>query len=159
ALECGDDTTARRYFKKALELDDEYIDGYNGLGNTYFWTNAEKAKEYHQKAFDLTRKKFNGKWPHRIEWGILENRQYLRSMHGLGLLFWREGKTNEAQELFTLIVKLNPNDNQGARYLVAALYEELSWEKFGELEEKNDDALEEIFERQNKQHQFFSFQS
>ena len=45
-----------------------------------------------RKAYDLTKKHFNNQWPLSIEWGIIENRQYLRAMHGLGIIYWRERK-------------------------------------------------------------------
>jgi len=149
-----DDTRAIRLFKKALEMDDEYIDAYNGIGNVYFWQNAAKAKENYQKAYSLTLKRFKGNLPVRLEWGILENRQYLRAMHGHGLLLWRENKSGEAMEIFKLMLKLNPGDNQGIRYLVAAIYEGLSWEKMPDFDE-GQEKLEKMFVRQNKKHGFF----
>lgn len=55
---------AVRSFKKALELDEKYVDG---LGNVYFYDDLEKAKQYYQKVFDLAKKHFNGKWPPTIQ--------------------------------------------------------------------------------------------
>lgn len=152
------DEKAIRCFKKALELDEEYIDAYNGLGSVYFWTNSTKAKEYYQKAYDLTLKHFKGKLPEKIEWGILENRQYLRAMHCFGLMLWKESKNEEAMKIFKSILKLNKNDNQGIRYLIAALYEGLSWEKMPDLDDKADE-LEKLFEKQNKIHKFFEWKN
>lgn len=144
---------AVRCFKKALEIDDEYIDAYNGLGSVYFLKNSRISKEYFQKAYELTKNFFKEKWPEEINWGILENRQYLRAMHGYGLLLWREKKDKEAMDIFKLILKLNKNDNQGARYLVASLYEGISWNKGEEDPVKE----AEILERQNKKHKFFEW--
>lgn len=162
-LEEGELNKAKRCFKKALEMDDEYVDAYNGLGNIYYFSdNLEKAKEYYQKAYELTKKYFNNKWPASLEWGILENRQYLRSIHNLGLVLWKENKPKEAKELFMLILRLNNNDNQGARYLVAAILKGLTWEKFGDLADKcietgNYEEEENLFVEQNKIHQFYQY--
>jgi len=54
----------------------------------------------------------------RLEWGFLENRPFLRAYHTLGLRLFNRGQTQEAQEVFTRILSVNPNDNQGARYLL-----------------------------------------
>lgn len=140
-------------FNKALKLDKNYVDAYNGLGTAYFYTDAKKAERYYRKAYLLTKKRFL-KWPKRLEWGILENRQYLRSIHYYGLMLWRKNNFKKAMGLFKLLLKLNPNDNQGARYLVATLYEGCTWEKAPENNEKE----EKMLERQNKLHKFWRWE-
>lgn len=139
-------------FNKALKLDKDYVDAYNGLGTAYFYTDTRKAEYYYRKAYTLTKKKFP-KWPKRLEWGILENMQYLRAIHYCGLMLWRKNNLKKAMELFKLLLKLNPNDNQGARYLVAAIYEGYSWGKAPE----NYDKEEKMLERQNKIHKFWEW--
>lgn len=152
-LEAGENKKAIYCFKKALEMDDEYVEAWNGLGTVYFLDNLDKAKEYFQKAYELTKKQFKNKWPKEINWGILENRQYLRSIQYLGLILWREEKNSEALELFRLLLKLNQNDNQGARYLVAAVYAGLTWEQMEEYEEDGEKE-EKLLEEQNAKHKF-----
>lgn len=149
-IDNGKTSDGIKCFEKASKLDKDYVDAYNGLGTAYFYTNARKAECYYRKAYTLTKKKFP-KWPRRLEWGILENRQYLRSIHYYGLMLWRKNNFKKAMELFKLLLKLNPNDNQGARYLVAALYEGYSWSKAPENNEKGENMLE----RQNKIHKFW----
>jgi len=69
----------------------------------------------------------------RLEWGWLENRPFLRCLHGLALTKYDNREIEEALKLFQELLSLNPNDNQGVRALViAALF------KLGRLE----DALE-----------------
>ncbi len=51
--------------------------------------------------------------------GELETRPYMRSRHGLGLLYLRIGYYDKAIGLFKDLLWRNPNDNQGVRYLVA----------------------------------------
>ena len=161
-LQAGNKEKAISCFNKALDLDGEYVDAYNGMGNVYFNDDLEKSRQHYQKAYELTKKHFNNQWPINIEWGIIENRQYLRSMHGLGLILWREGKFEEAKKLFMLILRLNNNDNQGARYLVAAILEGMTWEEHGEMEDKameSGDYSEEdkLFEKQNQIHNFYKY--
>ena len=110
-------------------MDDLYIEAWNGLGTVYWMDNLPRAREHFQKAYDLTLQHFKGTLPKKLNWGLLENRQYLRAIQNLGLVFWREQKNSEAMKMFTLLLQLNPDDNQGTRYLVAAIHEGLSWEK------------------------------
>lgn len=69
----------------------------------------------------------------RLEWGWLENRPFLRCLHGLALAKYDNREIEEALKLFQELLSLNPNDNQGVRALaIEALFE------LGRLE----DALE-----------------
>ncbi len=161
-LQAGNKKEAVACFKKALEIDGEYVDAHNGLGNAYFNEDLEKSKQYYQKAYELTKKHFNNQWPISIEWGLIENRQYLRAMHGLGLIFWRENNLQEAKRMFMLMLRLNNNDNQGVRYLIAAILEEMTWEQYGEMEDKAMESSEyseeeRLFEKQNKIHNYYKY--
>lgn len=60
-------------------------------------------------------KGFNGVLP----WGPINNRPFLRCLHGYGLSLWRLGKSDEAREVFNRMLWLNPLDNQGIRFLLA----------------------------------------
>ena len=48
----------------------------------------------------------------RLEWGWLENRPFLRCLHGLALARYDDGEIEEALGLFLELLSLNPNDNQ-----------------------------------------------
>ncbi len=155
-LDSSNQKKAIYYFKKALEMDDEFVDAYNGMGTAYWWDNLSKAKEWYQKAYEITQKHFKNQWPEELNWGILENRQYLRAIQYYGLALWREGNNERALELFKILLKLNRNDNQGARYLVATLYAGISWEKAEDY--MNDNEKEEkLLEEQNNKHHFWSY--
>lgn len=67
-------------------------------------------------------KNFGGLLP----WGFIENRPFLRCLHGLGLCMWRFGRLREAEKVFTRMLWLNPDDNQG-------VHAELSDVKGGEI--------------------------
>ena len=51
-------------------------------------------------------------------WGFLETRPYMRARHGLALALLRLGEEEEAMKHFRAMLKLNPGDNQGIRYLL-----------------------------------------
>jgi tetratricopeptide (TPR) repeat protein len=51
-------------------------------------------------------------------WGFLETRPYMRARHGLALALLKLGEEGAAMEHFRAMLKLNPGDNQGIRYLL-----------------------------------------
>ena len=53
-------------------------------------------------------------------WGFLETRPYMRARHGLALALLKLGEEAAAIEHFRAMLKLNPGDNQGIRYLMLA---------------------------------------
>jgi tetratricopeptide (TPR) repeat protein len=55
-------------------------------------------------------------------WGILETRPYMRAREALAELLVRCGKMDEAIEHLEAMLELNPNDNQGVRYLLLGHY-------------------------------------
>lgn len=51
-------------------------------------------------------------------WGLLETRPYMRARFGLAVALWSCGRREEAAEHGAELLRLNPNDNQGVRYLL-----------------------------------------
>ncbi len=52
-------------------------------------------------------------------WGFLETRPYMRARAGLAAALWLLGRHQEAIGHYRAMLKLNPNDNQGIRYVLA----------------------------------------
>jgi tetratricopeptide (TPR) repeat protein len=53
-------------------------------------------------------------------WGFLETRPYMRARLGLARALWQRGVRDEAVDHLRAMLHLNPNDNQGVRYVLAA---------------------------------------
>jgi tetratricopeptide (TPR) repeat protein len=53
-------------------------------------------------------------------WGMVETRPYMRARAGLAQCLWALGRIEEAISHFHALIRLNPNDNQGIRYILAA---------------------------------------
>ncbi|HOV79678.1 MAG TPA: hypothetical protein PK728_06175 [Bacillota bacterium] len=64
-------------------------------------------------------------------WLILETRPYMRALAGLADCLWKTGQRRQAIGHYKEALRLNPNDNQGIRYILAGCL----------LEEGMDDAL------------------
>ena len=134
-LEEDEEEKAIEYLNKALALDEKYIEAISELGLIYFDENISKSLEYYKKAVELSKKELGGEWPKDLEWAVSKNRPYMMAIQGLGLTNWRQNNIEDAKELFKLLLDMNPNDNQGIRYCMAALYRGLTWEEFGKIED------------------------
>jgi len=161
-LDAGDDKEAKGLLEKAIKVDEDFVAGYIGMVGVYkSRRNNKKVEEYTNLAFEKTKKKFP-KWPKEMRWDVLENRQYLRAICGKAILSHENKNIKEAEELYHLLLKLNQNDNQGVRYLLAALYagehpriaDELM-DEGNRLQDWN--KLGKFLEDQNKKYKFWDY--
>lgn len=51
-------------------------------------------------------------------WGLLETRPYMRARAGLAACLWELGEREEAVDHYRDMLRLNPGDNQGIRYIL-----------------------------------------
>lgn len=58
----------------------------------------------------------------QLQWGFIANRPFLRAFHNLGLWHCRRKEIEEAIHLFSRMLAINPEDNQGIRYLLPQLW-------------------------------------
>ncbi|MCK5519574.1 MAG: tetratricopeptide repeat protein, partial [Candidatus Marinimicrobia bacterium] len=103
--------------------DPEFIDAFNKIASIEIeMKNYGIALAYYETAYDIAKevipKNFNG----LIPWGIIENRPYLRTLHGLGICYLLTNKLSKASRIFNKILKYNPLDNQGVRALAIESY-------------------------------------
>jgi hypothetical protein len=63
-----------------------------------------------------------------LPWGHIDNRPFLRCMHGFGLCRWRLGRFQEAECVFERMLRLNPSDNQGVRFLIDTVRARTLWD-------------------------------
>jgi hypothetical protein len=63
-------------------------------------------------------------------WHFIDNRPFLRCMHGYGLCLWRLGCFDEAERVFDRMLWLNPSDNQGVRFLIDDVKAKIAWEDY-----------------------------
>lgn len=75
-------------------------------------------------------------------WGMVETRPYMRARAGLAGCLWQLGQYQAAIEHYEEMLRLNPGDNQGIRYLLltAFMIEGMDTEAERLLDEYEDDA-------------------
>jgi tetratricopeptide (TPR) repeat protein len=131
-LWAGWPVAAEAYYKEALRLDPGHADAWVHLGNRRFEENrvieALALYERGQAAAQTRTIGDPAHYPHSF-WLDVDSRPFMRALHGRGLCLWRLGRLDEARQVFAWMLKLNPNDNQGARFLLYDLDEGLNWEQ------------------------------
>jgi len=133
----GDLDEAERVFRAVLAEMPDHLDALHHLALVLSERGFDdQARDLWEQAVRIGHKAFPQDFQlgrDRLEWGWLENRPFLRCLHGLALTRYNDGEIEEALRLFRELLSLNPNDNQGVR----AMAEEALF-KLGRFE----DALE-----------------
>jgi len=113
---------AKKLIKKALELDPNNADAYNYLASIE--KNIDKAIKQYEKAIKAGEKTLGKKFFKEEKgyfWGIPETRPYMRAKAGLADCLYAKNEVDKAIEIYEEMLELNPNDNQGVRYLLSTL--------------------------------------
>jgi tetratricopeptide (TPR) repeat protein len=107
--------------RKALEISADCADAYVLLAEEAA-TSPEQAKELYEQGVAAGERAFGPEFFRENAghfWGILETRPYMRAREGLAHLLWGLGERARAVEHFEEMLRLNPGDNQGIRYVLA----------------------------------------
>lgn len=119
ALQSGMNSEAEEAFLGVLTGDPHHAGALNGLGTVYFHEKRlDDAEAMHEKALKAALRFFKGKMPTHADWDAPHDRTLLRALHGLALVSYRRGDTKDAKKRFDDLLKLNPKDNTGARFLL-----------------------------------------
>jgi tetratricopeptide (TPR) repeat protein len=128
----GWDVEAEAYYREALRIDPGHADAWVHLGNLCFEEGrATQALDHYERAQAAAEERTIGdpaEYPNP-SWLDVDSRPFMRALHGRGLCLWRLGRVDEARQVFAWMMELNPNDNQGVRFLLHDLDEGLSWEE------------------------------
>ena len=139
---------AEAYYRAALMVDPGHADAWVHVGNIRLNEGLlDEALQNYLTAEAAALERTIGD-PATYEgpfWLDLDSRPYMRALHGKGLALWRLGRRDEAAAVFRQQLELNPNDNQGVRFMLPDLEAGLSWEesaaRFEESEQsRSDDA-------------------
>ncbi|MBI4649955.1 hypothetical protein HY745_01410 [Candidatus Desantisbacteria bacterium] len=132
--EQGDYDKAYKIIENILITDLRCLDAHAHLGNWDFNHTdksnlqiIDKAKRHYEAGVKIGElslgEEFNGVLP----WGHIDNRPFLRCLHGYGLSLWRLGDNKTAKKIFEKMLWLNPADNQGVRFLLEDIDAGRSW--------------------------------
>ncbi|MCL2295130.1 MAG: hypothetical protein FWC36_09750 [Spirochaetes bacterium] len=105
--------------KKALSISPYCIDAYVIIAESS--KSKEECLKLYSQAIELGKKALGKEFFKENKgyfWGILETRPFMRAMAGLADIFWALGDRKKAIETYQEMLLLNPNDNQGIRYIL-----------------------------------------
>ena len=114
----GDSLGAQRILMSLLAADLRCLDAHAHLGNFVFDHSPEKAIRHYAVGVRIGELSLGEGFNGVLHWGHINNRPFLRCMHGYGLCLSRLGRLKEAEEVFNRMLRLNPTDNQGVRFLL-----------------------------------------
>ena len=125
----GDYREARKILMELCQADLRCLDAHAHLGNFDFDDRPEDAIRHYEVGVRIGELSLGPDFEGLLPWGYIDNRPFLRCMHGLGLCLWRMGRFDEAERIFERMLWLNPSDNQGVRFLLREVRSKTTWEK------------------------------
>ncbi len=126
--QAGDVEAAHGMLMELCRADLRCLDAHSHLGKIEFDHSPGKAIRHYTVGLRIGELSTGDRFDGVLPWGLVDNRPFLRCMHGLGLCLWRLGRFEEAGNVFDRMLWLNPSDNQGARFLLAAVRDRAPWE-------------------------------
>lgn len=111
----------------ALTIDLRCVDAHAYLGSRELDLDPRIAAASYEIGMRIAELSLPANFDGLLRWENTYNRPYLRCLHGYGLCLWRLGQLAQAAEVFERLISLNPDDNQGARFLLEDVLAGRSW--------------------------------
>lgn len=113
---------ACRLFRRALQIDPLHADAHNHLGiQALDRGRLADAEQHFRNAIEGGERGLEREG-NKVPWGYIQNRPHMRGMYNLALVLRRRGDFAGSLKLHEKLIRMNPNDNQGARFLVGEEY-------------------------------------
>lgn len=125
--DAGDHRAARKILMDLCQADLRCLDAHAHLGNFDFDERPEDAIRHYEVGVRIGELSLGPDFDGLLPWGLIDNRPFLRCMHGFGLCLWRMGRFEEAERIFERMLWLNPSDDQGVRALVVQVRSKTTW--------------------------------
>ena len=100
-----------------------FTSAYSHLGNIHLPDYDESsyvdfAMPYYKAGVKIGEYLLGSNFDGQLPWGLIDNRPYLRALHGYGLCLMKKGENKEALDIFEKLLGLSPMDNLGLRFLI-----------------------------------------
>lgn len=126
--DAGDREAAYRILMELCQADLRCLDAHAHLGNFVFDHRPKGAIRHYEVGLRIGELALGQNFDGLLPWGHIDNRPFLRCIHGFGLCLWRLGRFEEAERVFDRMLWLNPSDNQGVRFLIDEVRSKTAWE-------------------------------
>ncbi|WP_347488419.1 tetratricopeptide repeat protein [Desulfoscipio sp. XC116] len=118
-LENDDTNKAKRIFNSIIQECPYFIDVHNHLAMIEWDAgNIIRAESHYSQAYEIGRSVLSADFRGKLPWGWVENRPFLRAIHGLALVKLRQDDIKNAQKLLDWLIKLEPEDFLGVRSII-----------------------------------------
>ena len=124
----GERGAAHKVLMELCQADLRCLDAHAHLGNLAFEHRPKEAIRHYEAGLRIGELSLGPAFDGLLPWGHIDNRPFLRCMHGFGLCLWRLGRFDEAERIFDRMLWLNPSDNQGVRFLIDEVRAKTAWE-------------------------------
>ncbi len=124
----GKQGEAMKMLMELCQADLRCLDAHAHLGCFTFKYFPKEAIRYYEVGLRIGELSLGDDFSGVLSWGFIDNRPFLRCMHGYGLCLWRLGRFDEAERVFERMLWLNPSDNQGVRFLIDDVKAKRRWE-------------------------------
>lgn len=105
----GQHHAAIRLLEAELAADLRCIDAWGHLGLIAFNTRGPgPASDFYRSGIAVAEASLPAEFGGVLPWGMIDNRPFLRCLHGLGLCAWRQRRWDDAEEIFSARVWLDP---------------------------------------------------
>jgi len=125
--DAGDRAEAIKILMELCQADLRCLDAHSHLGNFVFDHNPDDAIRHYEVGLRIGLLSLGDDFTGVLAWGLIDNRPFLRCMHGYGLCLWRLGHFDAAERIFQQMLWLNPSDNQGVRFLIDEVKAKTTW--------------------------------
>jgi len=126
--DAGERAEAQKILMELCQADLRCLDAHSHLGSFIFDRQPQDAIRHFEVGMHIGELSLGDEFASVLPWGLIDNRPFLRCIHGYGLCLWRLGEFNEAEHIFQRMLWLNPSDNQGARFLIEEVKARTLWE-------------------------------
>lgn len=113
----GQTAPAHEMLMDVLGTDLRCIDAHAHLGSLEFdHAQMERAMAHYEIGMRIGELSLPPGFDGMLLWAHIDNRPFLRCLHGYALCLWRLGELRPAERIFERLLSLNPHDNQGVRF-------------------------------------------
>ena len=99
-----------RVLEGLLAIDDRCVDAWGHLGLIALDTRGPgPAVEFYETGVAVAERSLLDRFDGVLPWGMIDNRPFLRCLHGLALCAWRQRRWDDAEAMFTARVWLDPS--------------------------------------------------
>jgi hypothetical protein len=124
----GERSAAEKILMELCQADLRCLDAHSHLGNLVFDHHPQDAIRHYEVGLRIGELSLGDSFADVLPWGLINNRPFLRCMHGYGSCLWRLGRFDETERVFHRMLWLNPSDNQGVQFLIDEVKAKTAWE-------------------------------